>query len=48
MNKNFIYIAKNLRKSSTEAERHLWKYLRGKQLGGYKFRRQEPIGNYIV
>ncbi len=48
MNKNFIYIAKNLRKSSTEAEKHLWRYLRQKQLEGFKFRRQEPIGKYIV
>jgi len=48
MNKNFINIAKNLRKSSTKAEKILWKYLRQKQLDGYKFRRQQPIGDYIV
>ena len=40
--------AKQLRKSSTEAEKRLWRLLRGKQLAGYKFRRQEPIGSYIV
>jgi very-short-patch-repair endonuclease len=40
--------AKELRKSSTEAEKHLWRLLRAKQLAGYKFRRQEPIGRYIV
>jgi very-short-patch-repair endonuclease len=39
---------KQLRKSSTEAEKRLWKLLRAKQLAGYKFRRQEPIGPYIV
>jgi very-short-patch-repair endonuclease len=26
----------------------LWKNLRAKQLEGFKFRRQQPIGNYIV
>ena len=40
-------IAKKLRRSLTEAERLLWCYLRNRQLG-VKFRRQEPIGRYIV
>ncbi|MCP4312895.1 MAG: endonuclease domain-containing protein [Bacteroidetes bacterium] len=40
--------AKDLRKQATDAERLLWKYLRAKQLGGVKFRRQQPIGKYIV
>jgi very-short-patch-repair endonuclease len=41
-------LAKNLRKNLTDAERQLWKYLRAKQIEGLKFRRQEPIGNYIA
>lgn len=41
-------LAKNLRKSSTDAEKLLWRYLRSKQLAGLKFRRQQPIGDYIV
>jgi len=41
-------IAKNLRKRSTHAEILLWKHLRAKQLEGLKFKRQQPIGNYIV
>jgi very-short-patch-repair endonuclease len=41
-------LAKNLRKRSTDAERLLWRHIRGKQLEGMKFRRQEPIGNYIA
>jgi very-short-patch-repair endonuclease len=41
-------IARNLRKQSTEAEKLLWKNLRAKQLEGLKFRRQQPIGNYII
>ena len=40
--------AKTLRQSRTDAEGLLWHYLRRKQLDGYKFRRQQPIGPYIV
>ena len=40
--------AKTLRQSQTDAEGLLWHYLRRKQLDGYKFRRQQPIGPYIV
>jgi len=43
-----VNIAKNLRKRSTDAENLLWRHLRVKQLEGLKFRRQQPIGNYIV
>jgi len=41
-------VAKLLRKNFTDAERALWKNLKAKQLEEYKFRRQEPIGSYIV
>lgn len=40
--------AKELRNNPTEAERILWQHLRLRQFGGYKFRRQQPLGNYIV
>ncbi len=40
--------ARKLRKNLTEAEHALWRHLRLRQCGGYKFRRQQPIGNYIV
>ncbi len=40
--------ARELRGTSTEAERALWSRLREKQLGGRRFRRQRPIGKYIV
>jgi len=40
--------ARALRQRSTDAEKKLWRYLRAKQLDGVKFRRQEPIGKYIV
>lgn len=32
----------------TDTEQTLWYYLRGKRFLGYKFKRQVPIGNYIV
>ena len=40
--------AKQLRQQPTEAETRLWRRLRRKQLGGLRFRRQAPIGPYIV
>ncbi len=40
--------AKALRKNSTDAERVLWHRLRAHRFAGYKFRRQQPIGSYIV
>ncbi len=40
--------ARELRNNPTEAERTLWKHLRLRQLDGYKFRRQQPLGPYIV
>jgi len=39
--------AKNLRRQSTDTERHLWYYLRASRLG-FKFKRQVPIGNYYA
>ena len=41
-------IAKQLRNSETEAEKFLWTLLRAKKLNGVKFRRQAPIGVYVV
>jgi very-short-patch-repair endonuclease len=40
--------AKTLRKSLTEAKQRLWGQLRGGRIGGFKFRRQQPIGPYIA
>jgi very-short-patch-repair endonuclease len=40
--------ARQLRKSMTDAEQHLWQYLRRRQIHGHKFRRQFPIGHYVV
>jgi very-short-patch-repair endonuclease len=48
MSDNLSPLAKKLRKQFTDTERLLWQYLRAKQLEGLKFRRQQPIGSYIV
>ena len=37
-----------LRNNSTDAERHLWRHLRRRQLSGQRFRRQVAIGRYIA
>jgi len=39
---------RKLRNEATEAEKALWIRLRGRQLLGYKFRRQQVLGRYIV
>ena len=39
--------ARSFRKNMTDAETKLWSRLRGSQLG-YYFRRQVPVGDYIV
>ena len=41
-------LARELRKNMTDAERLIWQKVRGKQLKGYPFYRQKPIGRYIV
>ncbi len=41
-------LAVALRKNQTIAERKLWSRLRAKQMEGVKFRRQQPVGAYIV
>ena len=40
--------ARQLRKNPTDAERLLWQKLRFWQVDGRKFRRQQPLGGYIV
>ncbi|TBV74434.1 endonuclease domain-containing protein [Pseudoxanthomonas winnipegensis] len=40
--------ARALRREMTDAERLLWRHLRGGQLKGLKFRRQHPIPPYIA
>ncbi len=40
--------AKKLRKNSTPQEQKLWSLLKTKQYKNLKFKRQQPIGRYIV
>lgn len=40
--------SKQLRKQMTPEELRLWYLLRGRRFFGYKFRRQMPVGTYIV
>jgi very-short-patch-repair endonuclease len=40
--------ARRLRSNMTDAERRLWYRLRAHRFGGVKFKRQVPIGPYIV
>jgi very-short-patch-repair endonuclease len=43
-----IDTARRLRRDSTDAERRIWYRVRGGRIGGAKFRRQQPIGRYVV
>lgn len=47
-NPKLVPLARKLRNNSTLSEILLWRKLKGKQLLGYDFDRQKPIGNYIV
>jgi adenine-specific DNA-methyltransferase len=40
--------ARRLRKQMTTSEWRLWLALRNRQLDGYRFRRQHPIGPFVV
>ena len=41
-------VASRLRTNMTDAERRLWARLRRKQIASHRFRRQVPIGRYVV
>ena len=40
--------AKSLRRTMTDAEQKLWYHLRAHRFMGLKFKRQKPIGRYVV
>jgi len=40
--------ARKLRNDGTDVERLLWRQLKSSQVEGIKFRRQQPIEDYIV
>jgi Uncharacterized protein conserved in bacteria len=39
---------RELRRAATDAEQVLWRLLRRRQFAGVKFRRQRPVGRYIL
>jgi adenine-specific DNA-methyltransferase len=43
-----LHHARRMRREPTKAEQSLWQRLRRWQLDGHKFRRQHPIGGYVV
>ncbi len=43
-----VQIARELRKRSTPSEAMLWEALRGRKLAGMRFRRQQPLGPFVV
>lgn len=47
-NKTLKPLARTLRKTMTDAEKLLWSRLRRKQVRGFQFYRQKPLGRYIV
>ena len=47
-NSKLFGLAKSMRRRSTNAEKLHWYRLRNRQIGGVKFRRQEPTGPYVV
>jgi very-short-patch-repair endonuclease len=48
-NKKLKHLARNLRNNPTITEKYIWSYiLKSRQLKGYQFLRQRPIGKYIA
>jgi very-short-patch-repair endonuclease len=45
---NLVNRAKELRHRETETEQIIWSWLRDNKINGVKFRRQQPVGQYIV
>ena len=48
MKQERLGFARSMRAESTDAEARLWRLLRGRRLAELKFRREVPIGKYIV
>jgi very-short-patch-repair endonuclease len=46
--RRLLGFARQMRKQSTDAEIKVWSILRSRLLADYKFRRQYPIGGYVV
>lgn len=40
--------ARGMRREATPAEAKLWEALRGRGVGGFRFRRQHPVGRFVL
>jgi len=47
-NKNLKQRSRDLRNGSTLGEIILWKHLRARQMMGFQFNRQKPLGKFVV
>ncbi len=43
-----VPLARRLRRNATAAERRLWQGLRRKEVAGFRFRRQVPLGGFVA
>ena len=48
LRREMVALARDFRKAPTATEAVLWQHLRGRQMAGVKFRRQQPIGPFVV
>ena len=48
LQRRMIEIARQFRKEPTKSEKLLWHELRGRKVNQIKFRRQQPIGSFVV
>jgi adenine-specific DNA-methyltransferase len=48
MNNEPLQNARSLRKRMTDVEQRMWTTLRSRRFNGFKFRRQVPLGRYVV
>ncbi|WAG79873.1 DUF559 domain-containing protein [Metapseudomonas furukawaii] len=48
LDEEHLEFTRALRRRSTDAEQRLWTRLRARQLAGLKFRRQHPVGPYVL
>jgi len=48
MKTQLLPLARSLRTNQTDAERLIWRNLRAGRFAGHKFKRQQPLGSYIV
>ncbi|MFM2058722.1 MAG: hypothetical protein RLY71_3107, partial [Pseudomonadota bacterium] len=43
-----LLAARHLRREMTDVERLLWRCLRSRQMGGFKFRKQHPLQRFVL